>query len=185
MITIIPSDKLPQGSKEWSELRTKYISATDAFSLLKGISIKDILFSKQNNSFTGNYWTERGKRLEPDAREIYSTVYRPAKEVGFIINDKYPLVGFSPDGIVGEDGLIEIKCFGEKRHFSNFQNIDQSVMAQMQYQLWVSERKWNTLCLYNPEIDEPKKAFLTRTVYPDPDIHSRFEEIFSNYCKNT
>lgn len=184
MITIIPTEDLPQGSNEWKSLRAQYISATDAYDLLQNKPIREILKSKATNSFAGNYYTKRGHDLEPEARDIYSAVFSPVSEVGFVINDKFPHVGCSPDGLVGEDGLIEIKCFNEKRHFDVYKNLDAHIIAQIQYQLWVTERAWNTLCLYNPEIKDPSLAFLTLTFKPDKKTQERFEEIFSKEVKN-
>ena len=51
MITIIPEDELQQGTEEWLDFRSTRISGTDAYSLLKGKSIPDILYSKQHNSY--------------------------------------------------------------------------------------------------------------------------------------
>ena len=107
MITIIPTDKVEQGSEEWKKLRSQYITATDVYNLLQGQSIQQILQQKANNTFRGNYYTERGHILEEEAKEIYSKVYQPTRNVGFVINDKYPLVGMSPDGLVGEEAFLD------------------------------------------------------------------------------
>lgn len=180
MITIIPTDEIPQNSDAWLKLRAKYVSATDAYSLLRGKTIQEILLAKSqtNNAFSGGYWADRGHLLEPEAKEIYSAVYQPVQNVGFVINDKYPYVGCSPDGLVNEDGMVEVKCFGEKHHLAAHEKLDRSIYTQIQYQLWVTERKWNTLILYNPDIDNLDKTFFTQTFYPDEKMHAKFEEIF-------
>jgi len=182
MITIIPSDKVPQGSQEWLDLRAKYISATDAYGLINGASVQEILRHKnapQTNAFRGNYWTERGHKLEPEAKEIYSEIYSPTTDVGFVINDKHPFVGCSPDGLVNKDGMVEVKCFSLKRHYEVNQNLDPHIICQIQYQLWVTERDWNDLVLYNPDVDNLKDAMFVHRIYPMKDFQDKFESIFS------
>ena len=182
MITILSTKEVKQGSEKWLTLRSQYVSATDAYSLLKGRTINEILKSKLfSNSFSGNYWTERGHLLEPEAKEIYSEIYQPTYDVGFIINDKFQYVGCSPDGLVGDDGMVEVKCFGEKHHLSAHEKTDPSIVAQIQYQLWVSERKWNDLVLYNPEVEDIDQTFFVKRFYPDKETHKQFEEIFRDY----
>lgn len=180
MITIIPSDELPQGSKEWLELRSHYVSATDAYDIINGSSIFQILNRKKHNTFKGNYWTERGKILEPEAKEIYSELYSPTTDVGFVINDKYPFVGCSPDGLVNEDGMVEVKCFSLDRHYEVHKNLDPHIIAQIQYQLWVTERAWNDLVLYNPDVENLKDAMFTHRFYPSETFQKRFNTLFSN-----
>lgn len=186
MITIIPTTEIKQNSPEWLELRSKYISATDAWNLLNGMSISEILKTKsspQKNSFHGNYWTERGHKLEPEAKEVYSEVYQPTTDVGFVINDKYPFVGCSPDSMVGEDGMVEVKCFSLKRHYEVHQNLDPHIITQIQYQLWVTERDWNDLVLYNPDVENLKDAMFVHRFYPDKKLHQKLDNIFSKFNK--
>ena len=180
MITIISTDEIEQGSEEWGNLRNQFITGTDAYSLLRGKSIQDILYTKQHaEPWAGNYWTQRGHDLEPDAKAVYSAIYQPTTDVGFVINDKFPYIGVSPDGLVGDDGLVEVKCFGEKRHFQTHKKPEPSIIAQIQYQLFVTERDWCDLVNYNPDIEDPHQAFLVKRIIPDPEIQQQFKEIFS------
>lgn len=88
---------------------------------------------------------ERGNLSEPIARDIYSERYAPAREVGFMLleQDGYRL-GFSPDGLVSDDGLLEIKAPRQKKHLATI--LDDAVplehMAQIQTGLLVSGREW-------------------------------------------
>lgn len=175
---IIYKNQLEQNSQEWLDLRNNFVTGTDASDLLNGKGISEILLKKRNNHFQGNYYTERGHRLEPEAKEIYSALYEPVENVGFVVNDKFPCCGVSPDGLVGEKGLVEVKAFNEKRHFEVYQNLDPHIIAQTQYQLFVTEREWVDLVLYNPDIQDPHKAFLVKRLYPIASIQNKFEEIF-------
>ena len=169
--------EIPQGTPEWFELRNGVITATDAYDLLHGKSLEQIIFNKTNNSFKGNYYTKRGHILEEEAKAIYSEVYEPLENFGFIKNDKYPNAGCSPDGVtVSRKGLVECKAFNEKRHFQVYKNLDAHIVAQIQFQLFISEFEWDDLVLYNPDLSA-EDAFLVRRLYPDKELHKRFAEL--------
>ena len=87
----------------------------------------------------------RGTLDEPLARDVYAKHYAPVKEIGFMVRDDWGFkLGFSPDGLVGDDGLIEIKSRRPKIQVqtvvSGHPPIE--VMAQLQTGLLVSGRKW-------------------------------------------
>ena len=87
----------------------------------------------------------RGVESEPFARDAYSRTYAPVREVGFITRDLGGVaVGYSPDGLVGDDGLIEIKAPRAKGHLLDV--IDGATparhMAQLQTGLLVTGRSW-------------------------------------------
>lgn len=88
---------------------------------------------------------ERGTLDEPYARDVYSERYAPATVLGFMVRDfgRYS-IGYSPDGLVGDDGLLEIKSRKQKIQLATF--LDDEVpaenMAQLQTGLLVSGRDW-------------------------------------------
>lgn len=169
--------EIEQGTEEWLKVREGKVSATDAWSLLHGKSVDEILENKTNNSFKGNFWTKRGHILEDEAREIYSEVYEPINTYGYVSNDKYPNAIESPDGVSASLKFqIEIKCFNEKRHFDVYKNLDSHIIAQIQFQLFISELEYCDLVLYNPDLS-PEDAFLTRRIFPDKEIHAKFAEL--------
>lgn len=87
----------------------------------------------------------RGVWSEPFARDLYSTYYQQAVEVGFMRRDEDGWsLGFSPDGLVGDDGLIEIKAPRSKTQFLTTiaDDVPSHYMAQCQAGLLVSGRKW-------------------------------------------
>jgi hypothetical protein len=88
---------------------------------------------------------ERGSLDEPFAREIYSEHYAPATEVGFLVRDDWNFrIGYSPDGLVGDDGLIEIKSRRQKIQLATIlaDEVPLENMAQIQTGLLVSGREW-------------------------------------------
>lgn len=88
---------------------------------------------------------QRGHEAEPIARDLYSEKYAPVTEVGFMVAefDGHRL-GFSPDGLVGENGLIEVKAPRAKTHLRTILNdaVPAHHMAQIQTGLLVSDREW-------------------------------------------
>lgn len=99
-------------------------------------------------------WTEqmhisedmwRGIEDEPRARDKYSEKYAPVTEAGFMTYEDHGIkLGYSPDGLVGDDGLIEIKSRRPKKHVSTILSGHPPAenMAQCQTGLLVSGRKW-------------------------------------------
>lgn len=87
----------------------------------------------------------RGVEEEPRARDLYSKTFAPVTEVGFMVEDKWGFkIGFSPDGLVGNDGLIEVKSRAGKTHLQTALagNVPIENMAQIQCGLLVSGREW-------------------------------------------
>lgn len=86
----------------------------------------------------------RGVEDEPIARDLYSEHYAPVTECGFMIRDDHSRIGYSPDGLVGDDGLIEIKSRRQKTQLATILagHPPIEVMPQLQCGLYVSGRKW-------------------------------------------
>lgn len=87
----------------------------------------------------------RGSLDEPVARGIYSEHYAPVTECGFMVREEGSWsLGYSPDGLVEEDGLIEIKSRRPKRHLPDIlaDEVPTENMAQIQAGLLVSGRQW-------------------------------------------
>lgn len=87
----------------------------------------------------------RGVTEEPHAREAYAKHYAPVQECGFITRDDWGFrIGYSPDGLVGDDGLIEIKSRRPKVHLETVlaDAVPPDVVPQLQCGLLVSGRKW-------------------------------------------
>lgn len=178
MIIIYPESQIEQGSEKWLELRKNFLTGTDAIKLLRGHTRAEILADKQKeSSFKGNYWTRRGHTLEEESKNIYSEVYQPIHNAGFIINDKYPNIGYSPDGLVDDNGLIECKSFGEKHHKEVVKSLSQEIISQVQWGFFITEREWCDLLLYNPDIDDVNLAYVIKRLYPIPEIQDKFKKL--------
>jgi len=173
-------DDIEQGTEEWKDRRDLHLTGTDAKTLIKGIAVEEILKQKKKaRSFTGNSATERGHRLEPEAIELLEAIKDVSvHHTGFITNDKYPIVGYSPDGLIGDDALVECKAFAKDRHLENSKHIEVAIMAQIQWGLFVSERSWAYLVLYNPDLD-PEKAIFIIKVERNELLMKRFESLIN------
>ena len=166
---IYTNEEIPQGSEAWFTVRLGKFTASDAQAIAsngKGLEtlvyekVAEILTHKVKEAYT-NDDMERGKELEESARNAYELETGVVvTRVGFI--ERGSRVGCSPDGLIGEDGLQEIKCINDT-NFVKFmvnKDIDTSHIWQMQMQMLVSERKYCEYVVYNPNF--PKPIIITR-----------------------
>jgi hypothetical protein len=110
----------------------------------------------------------RGLNDEIDACVLYSKTYHPVEQVGFVTNDKWGFtIGYSPDGLVGDDGLIECKSRRAKFQIETIINgaMPDDYLIQVQTGLLVTERKWLDFCTYCGGL-----PMLTIRVFPDPKV---------------
>ena len=99
-------------------------------------------------------WMSRGTELEGDAVAYYESLHDvDTVRVGFMLNDA-GTIGASPDRLVGDVGLLEVKCHSEEKHvgFLLHGNADDEHRPQVQGQLWISERRWADLLCFHPEL---------------------------------
>ena len=76
--------------------------------------------------------------------------------VGFAWHDNLEgWIGCSPDGVVGDDGLVEIKCPSSKRHLEYLTSgaAPKEYLPQIQFQLWVTGRQWCDFVSYDPRFE--------------------------------
>jgi hypothetical protein len=87
----------------------------------------------------------RGKDDELDAKRYYSEHYAPVQDCGFITNDKWGFtLGYSPDGLVSDEGVIEVKSRRQKYHVETIRRgkMPEDFLIQVQTGMLVSERSW-------------------------------------------
>lgn len=157
-------DNLTQGTEEWIKVRLGKFGGTDAQAVAtNGKGLETLVFQKVGEIKTGrpakepytNSDIERGNDLESTARSAYEMeTGNTVLEVGYIELNDY--VGVSPDGLVGEDGLIEIKCPTDANfiRFMFDKKIDPKYIYQMQHQLFVTERKWCDFVVFNDNLNK-------------------------------
>lgn len=160
-MSLIEYPDLVQGSEEWLAARRGIVTASVVGQL---ITTKTIAPANNDTSrglttllvaerITG--WTDpvyvsddmmRGTLDEPVARDLYSRHYAPVTEMGFMVREQDHgwRLGYSPDGLVGDDGLIEIKSRRAKTQVATIltDEVPAANLAQMQAGLLVTGRKW-------------------------------------------
>ena len=113
------------------------------------------LTGKTVQSFT-NEAMLHGINTEPQARSYYEFVAdAEVVEVGFIVHADFPYVGVSPDGLVGDKGMIEIKCPQPKTHIEYLaaKKLPAKYRWQVQGQLWVANREWADFVSFHPDCE--------------------------------
>jgi hypothetical protein len=116
----------------------------------------------------------RGQVDEITARQLYAKHYAPVTECGFITNDKWGFtLGYSPDGLVGDDGAIEGKSRRQKFQIQTIveDETPADFMMQCQTGLLVSERKWLDFISYSGGL-----PMFVKRVHPDPVIQAAIVE---------
>lgn len=120
----------------------------------------------------------RGTELEPAARECYSFVKGvEVEQVGLILHPTIQGTHASPDGLIGLDGMVEIKVPTPANHIEYLManKPPQKYIIQQQWQLACTGRLWNDFCSYCPELPEDLQLFIIR-VERDNDYIAIMEE---------
>lgn len=137
------------------------------------------LTNKPQESGFKNEAMQWGIDQEPFARSAYeSEMGLMVVEKGFIrVVDEY--IGFSPDGFVGDDGLLEIKCPNSATHFEWLESKDVPAehIPQIQFGLWVTGRKWCDFVSYDSRFPEPMQLFIVRVVRDEAYISNLAHEV--------
>lgn len=163
---------IEQNTEEWYKAREDRVTGSNGDIMLSRGRTAAIKSNRER--FKGNYYTARGHRLEPIAISVYEKIFdTKVNRVGFVVNDKYENAGCSPDGIDG-DWLIEVKCFGSKRHLEiqKPKDIPFKIMAQLQFNMMICELKKSRLVMFNPDIEDNKLAFCVIEVAADDTIQA-------------
>ena len=151
---------LIQGTDEWHDQRRGIVTASVIGRLITPSTIKpannmesrSLVALLVSERITG--WTDpsyvgddmlRGWDDEPRAIEAYSEHFEPVTTDGFLIRDDWGFrIGYSPDGLVGDNGIVEVKSRRPKKHLQTILGNEVPVenMAQIQCGLLVSGRDW-------------------------------------------
>lgn len=179
-----------QGSEEWFNARLgkpsascfgKLITRTGKPSTSATGYINQLIFEKLSGKVTEGHVSDamiRGTELEPLARENYEFITgNDVVEVGFITNDS-ETYGCSPDGLVSDDGGLEIKCpMGATmvKYLRDPNDLVKNYWQQIQGCMWVTGRKWWDAFAFHPET----KSVLVRVERDDEYINKMAVEVES------
>lgn len=181
-MTIKYHEDLLQGSDEWLALRCGLLTASEMKHVITP-TLKtanndktrahafELAFQRISQFVEPQYVSDamlRGQEDEIYARAAYEEHYAPVVETGFITNDRWGFtIGYSPDGLVGDDGLIECKSRCGKYQVQTISEgaVPDEYMIQLQTALLVSERKWIDFISYCGGL-----PMFVKRVEPDPDF---------------
>lgn len=177
MIRYYPN--LVQGSDEWLAARCGLLTASEMKLIMTPTTHKvasndkerrhlyELLAQRITHHVEPHYVNDdmlRGQEEEVEARILYSTYYAPVHDMGFITNDSFGFtIGFSPDGLVGNDGIIECKSRRQNYQVETILeawlsadqeeekdgDIPDDYILQIQTGLLVSDRKWCDFISYS------------------------------------
>lgn len=161
-------DDLIQGSAEWLAARAGSLGASqiaDALAKTKsgwGASRANLRAQLVTERLTGqptetfcSAAMQRGKDLEPQARAMYSfQCGHDVEETGLVPHPVIPHSHCSPDGLVGGQGLVELKCCGAARHIEMLTGAEPEdrYIKQCLWQLACTGRQWVDLAYFNPDL---------------------------------
>lgn len=175
-------DNVTQGSDEWLQMRCGLITASE-MKLILTPTLKianndktrahayELAFQRLTGFVEPQYVSDamlRGQEDEIYARAAYAQNYAPVEECGFITSDRWGFtIGYSPDGIVGADGLIECKSRMGKYQVQTIatDEVPDDYVMQLQTALLVTGRQWIDFISYCGGLP----VFVKR-VEPDPEI---------------
>ena len=202
MITAYPD--LIQNSDEWRAARCGMLTAsvigkllTPTLRVADNQTSRGLVLTLAAERITGHVdetplssdmW--RGVEQEPEARAAYAEHHAPVTECGLIARDEGNWrIGYSPDGLVGDDGLIEIKSRNQKVQLGTILNdqVPDENMAQIQCGLLVTGRKWCDYVSYTPGMPlwvkrvHPDQAYWNSLIDAAQQFEISVAEVLENY----
>jgi putative phage-type endonuclease len=171
---------MEQRSSEWMAIRCGKLTGSrfaDVMNLIAGgkpgANRRSLITMLAVERLTGkcvetfqNDAMRRGTELEPEARAAYEAFTGElVEEVGFIPHPTLKYVGVSPDGLLGDDGMVELKAPANMaKHLDALRANDHAkeYRWQLQGQLWVAHRKWVDAVSYDPRFPEHLRLAICR-----------------------
>jgi putative phage-type endonuclease len=166
---------IQQGTPEWLALRVGKVTASKAADVMSAITtagyrnyladlVVERLTGNKTESFT-NAAMQWGVDQEPIARAEYEVkTGNFVDQIAFVDHKTIPMFGCSPDGLIGEDGLIEIKCPNTATHIDYVMadKVPTKYIPQIQCQLAVTNRKWCDFVSFDPRLPDGLQMLIVR-----------------------
>ena len=181
---------MEQRTEEWYQARLGKVTASKVASVLakrdsatRADYLTDLVLERltgKQQEFYQNEAMQWGTDTEPQARMAYEAeTGNLVDELGFIDHPTIANFGCSPDGVIGEDGLIEIKCPNSKTHLSTLLSgkAPNKYIPQMQTQMAVMNRQWCDFVSFDPRLPEDLQLFVIRVNRDDEYIAKLEEEV--------
>lgn len=183
-----------QGTPEWHQMRLGKVSASRMSDLLaktksgtaaasRAKYMAQLLCERMTGEPTEFFTTaamQKGTEVEPVARAAYEAHnLTSVEQVAWVSHPSIEMAGCSPDGLVGEHGLIEIKCKETHNHFDSILNdrIDPDHAAQMLWQMACTGRQWCDYVCFDDRAPEGLQLFVKRLERDDQKIKEMEDEV--------
>lgn len=175
------TEHLIQGTEEWKQARIGSLGASVIHEVIaknasgpsasRATRLAALLLERLTGQERDIFVTksmQQGKDREPEARDLYALLTnKTVVESG--IHQHPTILGThaSPDGLVGDDGLIEIKCPEPKEHLEtlDLQRIHDKYVVQMLWQMRCTGRQWCDYVSYNPDFPPHMAMWIKRVEY--------------------
>lgn len=118
-----------------------------------------------------------GTDTEPQARNAYEFLHGvTVEEIAFVDHPRIEMAGASPDGLIGDKGLIEIKCPNTATHLATLEGapIERKYLLQMQWQMACCQREWCDFASFDPRLPMAMQLHVQR-VHRDDELLSEVE----------
>jgi putative phage-type endonuclease len=189
------TEEIIQGSDEWKQLRLGKVTASrvsdviaktkSGYSASRANYMAQLIAERLTGTVAESYTNaamQHGTETEPEARSAYEFYQGVAVEqVAFVPHPKIEQAGCSPDGLLGSDGLVEIKCPSTATHLETLlgKTVPGKYEAQMQFQMACTGRQWCDFVSYDPRMPEHMRLFVKRLPRDDKRIKEIEAEIAS------
>lgn len=197
-----------QGTQEWHDLRRGVLTSTAIKTLITPtgkladndktrVHVYEIAAQRITGRTEESYQSYdmmRGHDEERLARDLYAKHYAPVTECGFVVNDSLGFeVGYSPDGLVGDHGLIEIKSAKSRIQVERIATggVPSEHYAQIQTGLWVTGREWCDFISYGNGMKMMVCRVFANSVYHElieqaaQSFEAKVAEVIAAYERNS
>ena len=169
---------MEQGSDEWKAARLGKVTASRVADVMaktktgpsasRANYMADLAAERLTGTWQDGYTNSAmawGNEKEDEARAAYEFKFGVmVEQVGFVDHYSIPMTGASPDGTVGDDGLIEIKCPNTATHIETLLSgkVPAKYEKQIQWQMECTQRQWCDFVSYDPRMPEHMRLFVKR-----------------------
>ena len=185
---------IPQGTEEWAKARLGKVTASRVADVIArnksgygasranymGELVAERLTGEQFATYT-NTAMQWGVDTEPQARVAYEFMFSKVEPAGFVEHPNIAMTGASPDGFVGEDGLVEIKCPKTATHIETLLGgkVPDKYLVQMQWQMACTGRGYCDFVSFDPRMPESMALFIQRVHRDDKRIEELSGEVIA------
>jgi len=186
-------EKVEQGTPEWFAARLGNVTASrvadviaktkSGYSASRDNYMAQLICERMTNTVAESYSNaamQWGTETEPLARAAYESYADVlVDQVGYVPNPWLGRAGASPDGLVGKQGLIEIKCPNTATHIDTLlsETVPTKYITQMQWQMACTGRRWCDFVSFDPRLPDGLQLFVKRVEYDSEYIAMLEKEI--------